>query len=108
MRKAATVVRGVVLEENAPAVVPSAMLYCWTKYSAGERRGDNYRYGAVKPPDPEVTWFPAAINPDTILIATTQTFPTPEEAVSWLEAAGQPSRTRKRATPRQRERGSRP
>jgi hypothetical protein len=107
MQKATTVVNGVVLRENVPAVVPSGMLYCWTKYCVGERRGDNYRYGAVKPPNPEVAWFPAAINPDTILIATTRTFPSPEEAVSWLQSAGQTSRARKRPSPRQKARGSR-
>ncbi len=106
MRKGATVVKGVVLEENVPAVVPSGMLYSWTKYSVGERRGDNYRYGAVKPPDPDVAWFPAAISPAIVLIATTRTFPTPEEAVSWLQAAGQTSRARRRTTPR-KARGSR-
>jgi hypothetical protein len=107
MRKATTVVKGVVLEESVPAVIPSGMLFCWTKYCVGERRGDNYRYGAVKPPDPDVAWFPAAVGPDTILIATTRTFPTPEEAVSWLQAAGQTSRARRRTSPRQRARGSR-
>lgn len=108
MQKTAIVVKGVVVMENTPTVVASGMLYCWTKYSVGECRGGNFRYGAVKPPDHQVAWFPAAINPETILIATARTFPTPEDAVSWLQAAGQASRARKRTTPpRQRARGSR-
>ena len=107
MQKAATIVKGVVLQENVPAVVPSRILYCWTKYCVGESRGDNYRYGAVKPPDPDVAWFPAAINPDIILIATAQAFASPEEAVSWLQTAGQTSRTRKRTSQRQKARGTR-
>jgi len=81
-------VNNVTLNNQTPSAIPSGQLYCWTKYSIGKRRGGNYRYGAVKPPNPAHDWFPAAISPDWILIASTDSFSTPEKAVQWLRAAG--------------------
>lgn len=93
------IVQGIVIQDKTPSVVPSRELYCWTKYAVGESRGGCYRYGAIKPPNPDTDWFPAAISPDVIFVACAQTFPSPEEAVSWLRTAGQRRLRRKPATP---------
>jgi len=85
---AETNISGIILQDQTPSAIPSWRLYCWTKYSLGERRGGNYRYGAVKPPDSAYGWFPAAISPDTILISGNKTFSTPEKAAEWLRTAG--------------------
>jgi hypothetical protein len=95
MERAGIKIKDIVLQDQGPSVIPSWQLYCWTKYCVGERRGDNYRYGAVKPPSPTHNWFPAAVNPDTILIACSKTFPTPEKAVEWLRTAGQAGRRKR-------------
>ena len=100
-------VQGIVLQEQAPSVIPSQQLYRWTKYRTGGYYGDNYRYGAVKPPDSRYQWFPAAIGKETILIADTKSFPTPEKAVGWLQTAGHANRPAKRSTRAPRERGNR-
>ena len=89
-------IQGIMLHRRTPSAIPAWRLYCWTKYSVGKPNGDNYRCGAVKPPGPAKTqdyspaygWFPAAVHPDVILIASADTFPTPEAAVRWLRAVG--------------------
>ena len=96
------------LREEGPSVLSSGQLYCWTKYRIGTSRGADFRYGAVKPPNPNIRWFPAAISDAIILIACTQTFPTPEKAVAWLRSQGQVGRKTRRVTPPLRtRRGSR-
>lgn len=98
----------VVLREEGPSVLSCRQLYCWTKYRIGAPRGGNFRYGAVKPPDPEFHWFAAAIGDETILIASHRSFPTPEKAVAWLRRQGQVGRKSRRVSPRpQTRRGSR-
>lgn len=79
---------GIVLRDHGPSAIPARELYHWTKYCTGGPRGGNYRYGAAKPPDPAYGWFAAAVSPEYILFATTETHPTPEKAVAWLRASG--------------------
>lgn len=100
-------VKEVVLREYAPSVLSHRQLYCWTKYCVGQFRGDHFRYGAVKPPDSRFRWFPAAIGRETILIACSKSFPTPEKAVAWLRSQEQVGRKTKRPSRRsQTARGS--
>ena len=102
------IVDELVLREEGPSVLSCRQLYCWTKYRVGTCRGADFRYGAVKPPDPKFRWFPAAIGPETILIASTRSFPTPEKAVTWLRNQGQVGRKSRRVSrPPQTRRGSR-
>lgn len=78
----------VTLNDNTPSSVPSWQLFSWTKYRSGERHKENRFLGAVKPPDSELGWLPAGIGRDTILVASTQMFPTAEEAAEWLRKNG--------------------
>lgn len=81
------IIAGISFQDKTPSIVLNAELYCWTKYSVGKPVGGEYRYGAVKPPDAGCAWLPAAVGPQTILIACLRTFSTPEEAVEWLQSA---------------------
>ncbi len=94
------IVDELVLREECPSVLSSRQLYCWTKYRVGTCRGADFRYGAVKPPDPKIRWFPAAISDRTILVASTRSFPTPEKAVAWLRSQGQVGRKSRRVSRR--------
>jgi hypothetical protein len=80
-------IAGISFQEGSPSIVSNAQLYCWTKYSVGKPVGGEYRYGAVKPPDGNYDWLPAAVSSRTILIACLKSFPSPEEAVNWLQSA---------------------
>lgn len=81
-------VGNVTLEKHTPSVIPTWELVHWVKFSVGDLTDDHFRYGAVKPPTPEIGWLPAAIGTDTVLVATSETFASPEEAVDWLRTAG--------------------
>jgi hypothetical protein len=81
-------IAGISLLDKTPSAISHARLYCWTKYSVGRAVGGEYRYGAVKPPGAGCQWLPAAVSSHTILIASLKSFPTPEAAVEWLQAAG--------------------
>jgi hypothetical protein len=81
------IIAGISLQDETPSIVSNAQLYCWTKYSVGKPVGGEYRYGAVKPPEANCDWLPAAVSSHTILIACVKTFRTPEDAVEWLQAA---------------------
>jgi hypothetical protein len=80
-------IAGIGFQEGLPSIVSNAQLYCWTKYSVGKPVGGEYRYGAVKPPDSNCDWLPAAVSSHTVLIACLKFFRTPEEAVDWLQSA---------------------
>jgi hypothetical protein len=102
------IVDEVMLREEGPSVLSCRQLYCWTKYRVGAARGNKFRYGAVKPPDPKFHWFPAAIGEEFILVASSRSFPTPEKAVAWLRRQGHVGRKSRVISPRpQTRRGSR-
>ena len=79
---------GIILQNETASIVSNAQLYCRTKYSVGKPVGGEFRYGAVKPPEASCDWFPAAVSPHTILIASLEGFSTPEAAVEWLQSIG--------------------
>jgi hypothetical protein len=81
------IIAGISLQEKTPSIVATDQLYCWTKFSVGKPVGGEYRYGAVKPPEANHDWLPAAVSSHTVLIACVRTFSTPEEAVEWLQEA---------------------
>ena len=56
------IIGGIILQEEAPSIVSDVQLYCWIKYSVGKPVGGEYRYGAVKPPEADCAWFPAAVS----------------------------------------------
>lgn len=80
-------IHGIVINEHLPTVIRARQLFAWVKFITGEPQ-NQFRYGAIRAPGAKSRWLAAAVGPDIVLVAGSETFSTPEGAIDWLKSAG--------------------